>query len=45
MGSMDYNRLIPLLPKGIPIVWEISPRRKSKHIKAAVVRWRERFGD
>ena len=43
-GSIDYGRLMPLLPKDIPLVWELHPRRKSTDIKQALATWKERFG-
>ena len=44
-GAIDYDRLIPLLPDKVPVVWEINPRRKSALIKEALVKWKERFGN
>ncbi len=42
-GSVDYKTLIPLLPIGCPVVWEISPSRRSKAIAGALVEWRKKF--
>lgn len=44
-GSVDFDRLVPLLPKGIPLVWEMDPRRKSDDIKQALTTWKEKYGD
>ena len=44
-GNIDYERLVPLLPKEIPLVWELHPRRKSTDIKEALQAWKERFGN
>jgi len=44
-GDIDFDNLIPLLPKNIPIVWEINPRRKANDIKAALINWKEKYGD
>jgi sugar phosphate isomerase/epimerase len=44
-GRIDFGRLIPLLPEGVPLVWELHPRRKSGDIKQALAAWKERFGD
>jgi len=44
-GDIDFDQLIPLLPKNIPFVWEIHPRRKSDDIKSALVTWKEKYGD
>lgn len=43
-GTLDFSQLIPLLPPGCPLVWELSLRRKKKDIVAALPRWREMFG-
>ena len=42
-GSMDYETLMPLIPEGVPLVWELSYRRKKKNIIAAAAPWSERF--
>lgn len=44
-GSVDFDQLIPLLPKGIPLVWQMAPRRKSDDIKQALITWKEKYGD
>ncbi len=44
-GHLDFDQFIPLLPNDIPIVWEINPRRKSDDIKAALIQWKEKYGD
>jgi sugar phosphate isomerase/epimerase len=44
-GSIDYDRLMPLVPKDLPLVWEINPRRRSGHIKESLIAWRERYGE
>ena len=43
-GSVDYNRLIPLLPKDTLFVWEMSPRRTREEIAESLRLWKERFG-
>ena len=43
-GEIDYDRLVPHLPPGRPIVWEIDPRRRSAHIKESLAAWTERYG-
>jgi sugar phosphate isomerase/epimerase len=42
-GDVDFDRLIPILPKDIPYVLELSPRAKAPDIISAAERWRERF--
>jgi sugar phosphate isomerase/epimerase len=43
-GHVNYDKLIPLLPKNCLFVWEMSPRRNAKEIKQAVQKWRQHFG-
>ena len=42
-GSLDFDELMPLVPAGTPVVWELSLRRKKANIIAALPRWRELF--
>lgn len=44
-GEIDFDRLVPHLPAGSPVVWEINPRRRSAHIKESLVAWKERYGE
>jgi len=44
-GDIDFDELIPLVPKDVPLVWQINPRRKSDDIKSALVTWKEKYGD
>lgn len=44
-GTIDFDQLIPLVPKNIPMVWMMNPRRKSNDIKEALVTWKEKYGD
>jgi len=43
-GSVDYQKLIPLLPKETLFVWEMSPRRTKEEIAESLRRWKETFG-
>ncbi len=43
-GGVDFDRLMPLVPAGKPIVWEISSRRRKQTIIDALPQWREKFG-
>lgn len=43
-GSVDYDRLIPLLPPSCLFVWEMSPRRSREEIATSLEQWRKRFG-
>lgn len=44
-GEVDFAGLLPLVPKDVPLVWEMSPRQKRLEIKAAREEWMKRFGD
>ncbi|MCE9518881.1 MAG: sugar phosphate isomerase/epimerase [Verrucomicrobia bacterium] len=44
-GGVDFDKLLPLIPKNIPLVWELSPRQKRVHVKKHLAEWRTRFGD
>jgi sugar phosphate isomerase/epimerase len=44
-GSIDYATLVPLLPKDIPFVIELHPKREASEILTAADRWRKEFGD
>jgi len=44
-GDIDYQTLVPLLPKGIPFVIELHPKREAAQIVAAAERWKKEFGD
>jgi sugar phosphate isomerase/epimerase len=44
-GDIDYHTLVPLLPKDIPFVIELHPKREAAEITAAADRWRREFGD
>jgi sugar phosphate isomerase/epimerase len=43
-GSVAFERLMPMVAPGKPVVWELSPSRKKAHIKRALPLWKERFG-
>ncbi|MDQ2825001.1 MAG: sugar phosphate isomerase/epimerase [Verrucomicrobiota bacterium] len=44
-GDVDLARLVPMLPKNCPFVWEMSPRKKPDEIRHSVRLWKERFGE
>jgi sugar phosphate isomerase/epimerase len=44
-GSIDYDKLVPLLPESCLFVWEIGPRRSREEITTARARWIQRFGE
>jgi len=44
-GGIDYDNLIPLLPKNCLFVFEMSPRRKKEEITESLQKWISRFGE
>ncbi len=42
-GMIDFATLVPLLPVGRPMVWELSSSASEDDIVAALTHWRERF--
>ncbi len=44
-GDVEYDKLMPLIPKGILFVFEMSPRRTAEEITTALAKWKERFGE
>ena len=42
-GCVDFARLLPLIPKGIPLVWELSPSQKRLQIMEKLGEWQARF--
>ena len=44
-GGVDFPALLPLLPRGIPLVWELSPSQRRMEIMEQARIWRERFQD
>jgi sugar phosphate isomerase/epimerase len=43
-GMIDFAALIPSLPPGIPMVWELSSSASKDDIVAALTHWNQRFG-
>jgi sugar phosphate isomerase/epimerase len=44
-GDVDFDLLMPLVPKDIPLVWELSHSQKSEDVEQMIGRWREKFGE
>lgn len=42
-GSVEYDRLLPLVPPRKPIVWELSPSRKGEDIVMALEIWKSKY--
>jgi len=44
-GSVDFDKLVPLLPRDCQYVWEMSPRKSAEDILRSVELWKARFGE
>jgi sugar phosphate isomerase/epimerase len=42
-SGVDLAGLLPLVPAGTPMVWEVSPRWKADEVRTALTEWRARF--
>jgi len=42
-GRIDYDALIPQLPKDALLVWEMGPGRKAEEIQESVKKWKARY--
>ena len=42
-GSVAFETLLPLIPPGVPLVWELSPGNRREDVVEALRRWREKF--
>jgi sugar phosphate isomerase/epimerase len=43
-GDVEYDKLIPLIPRNTLFVFEMSPRRTAEEITTSLAKWKERFG-
>jgi sugar phosphate isomerase/epimerase len=43
-GGVDFQKLLPLVPPNIPLVWELSPRQRKRDIIEQRPVWESRFG-
>ncbi len=44
-GNIDYDKLIPLIPKPCLLVWEMGPRRNTKEVAESLQKWKAKFGE
>ena len=44
-GNIDYDKLVPLIPRHCLLVWEMGPRRKTEEIIESLEKWKARFGE
>src|SRR5215469_2157544 len=43
-GSIEFEKLVPLLPTNCLFVWEMSPTKTADAIRQSIRIWKERFG-
>jgi sugar phosphate isomerase/epimerase len=43
-GMIDFDRLVPLLPRGVPLVWNPEATSRPTDLKQSLASWEERFG-
>ena len=44
-GSVDFEKLVPLLPTNCLCVWKVNPNKTADSISQSVQMWKERFGE
>jgi sugar phosphate isomerase/epimerase len=44
-GGVEFDTLLPLVPPGTPLVWELSPGQRRAHVQERLEEWRARYGD
>jgi sugar phosphate isomerase/epimerase len=44
-GTVDFEKLVPLLPANCLFVWEMNPSKTADTILLSVQMWKERFGE
>jgi sugar phosphate isomerase/epimerase len=44
-GSVDFEKLVPLLPTNCLFVWEMNANKTANAIRQSVQTWKERFGE
>jgi sugar phosphate isomerase/epimerase len=45
IGSVDFEKLVPLLPTNCLFVWEMNANKTTDAIRQSVQMWKERFGE
>lgn len=44
-GGVAFDQLLPWVPKGIPLVWELAPSQRRAVVQEQLAAWRARYGD
>lgn len=42
-GGVAFEKLLPLLPAGVPLIWELSPGNRREDVVTALRLWRDTF--
>ena len=42
-GTLDYDAILPFFPEKCPLIWELSPTRKTEEISDALAIWKTKF--
>ncbi|MEK6232354.1 MAG: sugar phosphate isomerase/epimerase [Luteolibacter sp.] len=42
-GTLDYNSILPFFPEKCPLIWELSPTRKTAEIRDSLAIWKHKF--
>ena len=42
-GGVNFDQLLPLVPQGIPLVWELSPSQRRAHVIEGLGKWQDKF--
>jgi sugar phosphate isomerase/epimerase len=42
-GTLDFSSILSHFPKGCPLIWELSPSRKSSEIQDSLKIWKQKF--
>lgn len=43
-GGVKFDQLLPLVPQGIPLVWELSPSQRRAKVVEGLAAWRAKHG-
>jgi sugar phosphate isomerase/epimerase len=43
-GGVKFDQLLPLVPQGIPLVWELSPSQRRSKVVEGLAAWRAKHG-
>jgi sugar phosphate isomerase/epimerase len=43
-GGVNFDQLLPIVPQGIPLVWELSPSQRRTKVVEGLAEWRAKYG-